>query len=195
MQNLYIRIIKLNSTMTLAIILAVLAVLVVWIIGVQNRLVKSDELCNNALKQINVQQISRFDALKALIKLTREYASYEADTLEKIVKERKIVSSPNPTAADINANEEALAAIGAKLIAVAEAYPDLKASANYQQTMKDIKDYEENVRLSRMTFNDTVTRFNQQVRVFPTSLVAGILGFAKRDYLADDVSRKDYPEI
>ncbi len=195
MQNLYIRIIKLNSTMTLAIILAVLAVLVVWIIGVQNRLVKSDELCNNALKQINVQQISRFDALKALIKLTREYASYEADTLEKIVKERKIVSSPNPTAADINANEEALAAIGAKLIAVAEAYPDLKASANYQQTMKDIKDYEENVRLSRMTFNDTVTRFNQQVRVFPTSLVAGILGFAKRDYLADDVSKKDYPEI
>ncbi len=195
MQNLYIRIIKLNSTMTLAIILAILAVLVVWIIGVQNRLVKSDELCNNALKQINVQQISRFDALKALIKLTREYASYEADTLEKIVKERKIVSSPNPTAADINANEEALAAIGAKLIAVAEAYPDLKASANYQQTMKDIKDYEENVRLSRMTFNDTVTRFNQQVRVFPTSLVAGILGFAKRDYLADDVSKKDYPEI
>lgn len=181
--------------MTLAIILAVLAVLVIWIIGVQNRLVKSDELCNNALKQINVQQISRFDALKALIKLTREYASYEADTLEKIVKERKIVSSPNPTAADINANEEALAAIGTKLIAVAEAYPDLKASANYQQTMKDIKDYEENVRLSRMTFNDTVTRFNQQVRVFPTSLVAGILGFAKRDYLADDVSKKDYPEI
>jgi LemA protein len=181
--------------MTLAIILAVLAVLVVWIIGVQNRLVKSDELCNNALKQINVQQISRFDALKALIKLTREYASYEADTLEKIVKERKIVSSPNPTAADINANEEALAAIGAKLIAVAEAYPDLKASANYQQTMKDIKDYEENVRLSRMTFNDTVTRFNQQVRVFPTSLAAGILGFSKRDYLADDVSKKDYPEI
>ena len=195
MQFLYIRIIKLNRTMTLAIILAILAVLVVWIIGVQNRLVKSDELCNNALKQINVQQISRFDALKALIKLTREYASYEADTLEKIVKERKIVSSPNPTAADINANEEALAAIGAKLIAVAEAYPDLKASANYQQTMKDIKDYEENVRLSRMTFNDTVTRFNQQVRVFPTSLVAGILGFAKRDYLADDVSKKDYPEI
>ena len=181
--------------MTLIIVLAVLAVLIVWIIGVQNRLVKSDEICNNALKQINVQQISRFDALKALVKLTREYASYEADTLEKIIKERKIVSSPSPTAADIDANEQALAAIGAKLIAVAEAYPDLKASANYQQTMKDIKDYEENVRLSRMTFNDTVTRYNQQVRMFPTSVVAGILGFAKRDYLADDVTKKDYPEL
>ena len=174
-------------------IIAVVALLVIWVIGVQNKLVKSDEICNNALKQINVQQISRYDALQALVKLTREYASYEADTLDKIVKERKIVSSPNPSPADINANEEALQAISAKLIAVAEAYPDLKASANYQQTMKDIKDYEENVRLARMTFNDTVTRYNQQVRMFPTSLVAGILGFAKKDYLADDVSKKDYP--
>ena len=177
------------------IVIAVVAVLVLWVISVQNKLVKSDEICNNALKQINVQQISRFDALKALIKLTREYASYEADTLDKIVKERKIVSSPSPSVADINANEEALAAIGAKLIAVAEAYPDLKASTNYQETMKSIKEYEENVRLSRMTFNDTVTRYNQQVRVFPASLIAGMLGFAKRDYLAEDVSKKDYPTI
>ena len=177
------------------IVVIVIALLAVWVIGIQNKLVKSDEYCNNALKQINVQQISRFDALQALIKLTREYASYEADTLEKIVKERKIVSSPNPSVADIDANEQALKEISAKLIAVAEAYPDLKASTNYQEAMKSIKEYEENVRLSRMTFNDTVTRFNQQVRMFPTSLVAGILGFAKRDYLADDVTKKDYPEI
>ena len=181
--------------MTLIIVIAVVALLVLWVIGVQNKLVKSDEFCNNALKQINVQQISRYDALQALIKLTREYASYEADTLQKIVDARKITSSPAPTAADIDANEKVLGEIGAKLIAVAEAYPDLKASANYQQTMKDIKDYEENVRLSRMTYNDTVTRFNQQVRSFPTSAIAGLLGFAKRDYLADDVSKKDYPVI
>lgn len=181
--------------MTLIIVIAVIALLVLWVISIQNKLVKSDEFCNNALKQINVQQISRYDALQALIKLTREYASYEADTLQKIVDARKIVSSPSPTAEQINANEAALQEIGAKLIAVAEAYPDLKASQNYQQTMKDIKEYEENVRLSRMTFNDTVTRFNQEVRVFPASLVAGLLGFAKRDYLADDISKKDYPVI
>ena len=173
--------------------LGVIALLVLWVISIQNKLVKSDEICNNALKQINVQQISRYDALQALVKLTREYAGYEAETLQKIVEARKITSSPAPTPEQINANEAALSEIGARLIAVAEAYPDLKASANYQQTMKDIKDYEENVRLSRMTYNDTVTRYNQQVRMFPTSLVAGILGFAKRDYLADDVSKKDYP--
>ena len=179
--------------MTLIIVIAVIALLVVWIVSIQNTLVKSDEVCNNALKQINVQQISRFDALQALVKLTREYSTYEADTLQKIVDARKM--STNPSVADINANEELLSQIGSKLIAVAEAYPDLKASTNYQETMKSLKEYEENVRLSRMTFNDTVTRYNQQVRVFPASLVAGLLGFAKRDYLEEDKSKKDYPVI
>lgn len=180
---------------TTVIIIAVVAVLAMWVISVQNKLVKSDEFCNNALKQINVQQISRYDALQALIKLTREYASYEADTLQKIVESRKITSSPAPTAAEINANEQALQEISSRLIAISEAYPDLKANQNYQQTMQSIEKYEENVRLSRMTFNDTVTRYNQEVRVFPTSIVAGLLGFAKRDYLADDTSKKDYPVI
>ena len=179
--------------MTLIIVIVVVALLALWVISVQNSLVKSDELCNNALKQIAVQQTSRFDALTALIKLTREYSAYEADTLQKIVDARKM--STNPTVSDIAANEDLLKQIGTKLIAVAEAYPDLKASANYQEAMKSIKEYEENVRLSRMTYNDTVTKFNQQVRMFPTSLIAGILGFAKRDYLEEDKSKKDYPVI
>ncbi len=181
--------------MTFIIVIALVVLLVLWVISIQNKLVKSDEICNNALKQINVQQISRYDALQALVKLTREYAGYEAETLQKVVEARKITSSPVPTAAEINANEQALSEIAARLIAVAEAYPELKANQNYQDTMHSIKEYEENVRLSRMTFNDTVTRFNQQVRVFPASLVASMLGFAKRDYLADDVSKKDYPVI
>ena len=181
--------------MTLIIVIAVVALLVLWVISVQNKLVKSDEICNNALKQINVQQVSRYDALQALIKLTREYASYEADTLQKVVEARKITSSPSPTVAEINANEQALTEIASRLIAVAEAYPDLKANQNYQDAMQSIKQYEENVRLARMTFNDTVTRYNQQVRVFPASVIAGMLGFGKRDYLADDVTKKDYPVI
>lgn len=180
---------------TLIIILAIAAALVLWGIGVQNKLVQSDELCNNALKQINVQQVSRYDALQALVKLTREYASYESETLQKVIEMRRITASPNPTVEDINANEAALQAMSAKLIAVAEQYPDLKANQTYQQTMADIKQYEENVRLARMTFNDTVTRYNNQVRMFPGSVVAGILGFTKREYLAEDASKKDYPVI
>ena len=180
---------------TLIIILIIAAALVLWGISVQNKLVQADELCNNALKQINVQQISRYDALQALIKLTREYASYESETLEKVIAQRKITASANPTVSEINANEQLLQEASAKLIAVAERYPDLKANQSYQQTMADIKSYEENVRLSRMTFNDTVTKFNNQVRMFPGSVVAGILGFGKRDYLADEPAKKDYPVI
>ena len=179
--------------MTLIIVIVVVALLVLWVISVQNSLVKSDELCNNALKQIAVQQTSRFDALTAIIKLTREYSAYEADTLQKIVDARKITTTPSVN--DISANDDLLKQIGTRLFAIAEAYPDLKASQNYQEATKSIKEYEENVRLSRMTFNDTVTKFNQQVRMFPTSVVAGLLGFAKRDYLEEDKSKKDYPTL
>ena len=182
-------------SITLIVILLIAAALVLWGIGVQNKLVQADELCNNALKQINVQQVSRYDAIKALVKLTREYASYESETLEKVIAQRKITSSANPTVDDINANEAALQAMSARLIAIAEQYPDLKANQNYQQVMGDIKQYEENVRLSRMTFNDTVTKYNNQVRMFPGSVVAGILGFPKREYLADEPAKKDYPDI
>ena len=181
--------------MTIIVLLAIVAALVLWGISVQNKLVQSDELCNNALKQINVQQISRYDAIQALVKLTREDASYESETLEKVIAQRRITASAQPTVDEVNENERALQEMSAKLIAIAEQYPDLKASTNYQQTMADIKQYEENVRLSRMTFNDTVTKFNNQVRMFPGSVVAGILGFAKRDYLAEDASKKDYPVI
>ena len=179
--------------MTWIIVIIIVALLVLWGISVQNKLVQSDELCKNALKQINVQQVSRYDAIAALVKLTREYASYEADTLQKVIEQRKITTSANPTVADINANEAALREMSAKLIAIAEQYPELKANENYAKTMDSIKEYEENVRLARMTFNDTVTKYNNQVRMFPGSVVAGILGFPAREYLAEDTSKKDYP--
>lgn len=180
--------------MTLIVIL-VLAAIVLWVVKTQNLLVRLDEMCKNALKQINVQQVSRFDAITALVKLTREYASYEGDTLEKVVNARKITASASPTVDEINKNEEALNAVSAKLIAVAEQYPDLKANDQYKKTMDEITRYEENVRLSRMTFNDTVTKFNQQVRMFPGSLVASLLHFTPKEYLADEPKKADYPVI
>ena len=180
---------------TAIIIIAVVVLLVLWVISIQNKLVKSDELCKNALKQINVQQVTRYDAIKALVKLTREYAAYEGETLQKVIEARKITTSASPTVEEINANETALNSALSRLIAVAEQYPELKANASYQETMQSIKGYEENVRLSRMTFNDTVTKYNNEVRVFPASLVASLLGFPQREYLAEDTSKTEYPEI
>ena len=115
----------------LIIIIAILAILVIWGISVQNTLVKADETCNNALKQINVQQMSRFDAIQALVKLTREYSQYESETLQKVIEARGgMISKPNPTVDDIAHNESILTEISSKLIAVAEAYPELKANEN-----------------------------------------------------------------
>ena len=183
------------TTIVIIAVIVLVVFLVMWVISVQNKLVKAYEISKNALKQINVQQMSRYDAIKALVKLAREYAGYEGETLQKVIAERKITSSPNPTVADINANERALSGLTAQVTAIAEQYPQLKANEGYLNTMKDIKAYEENVRLSRMTFNDTVTRFNNQVRMFPGSLVASMLGFAPKEYLADDVSKAEYPDF
>ncbi len=180
--------------MTLIIIL-VLAVLALWVINTQNALVKLDEMCKNALKQINVQQVSRYDAIAALVKLTRDYASYESETLQKVVEARKITANASPSVDDINRNEAALKEVSAKLIAIAEQYPDLKANQQYTKTMDEITRYEENVRLSRMTFNDTVTKFNQKVRMFPGSIVASILNFPVKEYLAEDTTKTEYPAI
>ena len=163
--------------MTLIIVIAIVAILVLWVISVQNKLVKSDEICNNALKQINVQQISRYDALQALIKLTREYAGYEADTLQKIVDARKITSSPAPTAAEINANEDVLKEISAKLIAVAEAYPDLKANQNFIQLQNEIADIENKLAAVRRAFNSSTKELNTACQSFPNNLFAGMFGF------------------
>ena len=96
---------------------------------------------------------------------------------------------------DINRNEQALSHLTTVVSAVAEQYPQLKANEAYLNTMKDIKSYEENVRLSRMTFNDTVTKFNNLSRMFPGSIVATMLGFSPKEYLAEDASKTEYPDI
>lgn len=176
------------------IIIIVVVVLVLWVISVQNRLVKIDELCNNSLKQINVQQMSRFDALKTAVNIAREEARVEGENFEKIIAARNITNSPRPTAAEVNANEAALGQMAARLMAVAEQYPDLKGTQGYQDAMKKYFDYEEQVRLSRMTFNDTVTKYNREVRVFPASVVASLLRFQIRDYLQDNPAKADIPE-
>lgn len=179
----------------IAIVVVLAVIIIMWVISVQNKLVKADEITKNALKQINVQQVSRFDALKALVKLTREYAQYEGETLTKVVEARNVARGGNLSVDDINKNEALLSNLTTQVLAVAEQYPQLKASDGYTNTMKDIKSYEENVRLARMTFNDTVTRFNNLARMFPGSMVASMLGFAPKEYLAEDASKTEYPDI
>ena len=180
--------------MTLIIIIAVIAVLVLWVISVQNKLVKQDEFCNNAIKQISVQQTSRYDALETAVKIAREENAIEGENYEKIIGMRRPSASATPPVAEINATETALGSFAARLMAVAEAYPQLTGTEAYQKAMDKYFEYEETVRVSRMTFNDTVTKYNREVRSFPGSVIASMLGFPVREYLADRPEKSDLPE-
>ena len=177
------------------IILVVLIVLIIaWVISAQRNLVSKDELCGNALSQIGVQQNSRWDALSALADLTKQYSEHEYKSLMDIIAQRKSVT-PNSSAAEVESQENMLTDAMNKFVAVAEAYPDLKANTMYKETMDGVKQYEENVRMSRMVYNDTVTNFNRLVRMIPTSFIAGPLGFKVRDYLQTEDAKKEMPSM
>jgi LemA protein len=185
------------DTIGLIVMVVVLVLLVGGIIGyikTQRELVDLDEKCKNALSQIEVQLNSRWDALMSLAKAATSYAQHEAETLTATIAARRGVEIR--TAADVNEQQDAFSEVLSRLMAVNEAYPELKASGLYEKTMSSINSYEDNVRMARMIYNDTTTRFNRYVRQWPSSMVAGQLHFVARDYLTvDNKGKKDMPEL
>ena len=177
------------------IVVIVLALLVVgYIISTQRELVHLDELCKNATSQIAIQLNSRWDAITALAKSAAQYASHESETLINTIRERR---QGNITTADqINEQQGAISQLLGRLIAIGEAYPNLKADALYKEAMDGMRDYEEKVRISRMVYNDTATKMNRMVRQWPSSIVAGFLHFTERAYLElDDAKKASYPDL
>ena len=180
--------------MTIIIIVAIIAIVAFWFMGIQRKLVSSDELCQNSMSQIGVQQQSRWDAVSALVKLTKSYNEHEYNTLVDVIKQRKDITRTSAVA-DANAQEDVLVAAAAKIRFVAEQYPELKADATYAKTMDSLNNYENQVRMSRMVFNDSVTKYNRIVRQLPDSIVASILKFPLREYLKEVESKRELPEI
>lgn len=190
------RIINNNTSMTLIIIIAIVVLLVLWVISVQNKLVKLDEFANNALKQINVQQMTRYDSLRTMVNTAREYAKdVESKTIIDAIEARRPVQSANPTTEQINENEALLGQAIRNFNVVVEKYPELKSLELYKNAQDEYAKNEDQVRMSRMTFNDCVTKFNMQTRMFPGSVVARMLGFAPKQYLEEDKSKADIPDI
>lgn len=178
----------------LAIALVIIAIIVIWVISVQRRLVLLDENISNAMSQIGVQLSSRWDALTALLDLTKGYAAHEYKTLSDTVKMRRSITSSS-TAAEASEQDNMITEAMGKIMAVAESYPDLKANTNYQKTMDSVNSYENMVRQSRLIYNDSVTKLNRAIRMFPTSLIASMLGFSKREYLASEEKKADMPSM
>ncbi|MBR6282818.1 MAG: LemA family protein [Muribaculaceae bacterium] len=184
--------------MTATIILLVIVALAVccffYFVSTQRRLVTLDENCKNALGQIEVQLNSRWDVLLALAKTASKYAEHESQTLINVIAQRR--QGGVTTAEDVVRQEGEISSIMSRLMAISEAYPDLKADRLYQETMAGVKQYEENVRMSRMVYNDSATLLNRAVRQWPSSFVASMLNFRERDYLkTDDESKRGMPQI
>ena len=180
--------------MTLIIILAIIALLVVWVIGVQRKLVAQDELCQNSMSQIGVQQQSRWDALTALVDLVKSYNEHEYKTLKDVIAMRKDITGSS-TAEDVNAQEQAMSGLLRDIKVVAEQYPELKANENYAKIMDSVNTYENQVRTSRMVYNDTATKYNTLVRQFPGSLVASLLHFGLKEYIKEVESKSEMPSM
>lgn len=180
--------------MGIIILIAVIAVIVLWFISVQRKLVTMDENVNNAMSQIGVQLSSRWDALTALLDLTKGYAEHEYNTISDTIKMRTSINS-HSTAAQVNQQENMITEAMGKIMAVAESYPELKANENYIKTMDSVNAYEETVRKSRLIYNDSVTKLNREIRMFPTSVAASLLRIASRDYLETDDKKSDMPNM
>ena len=181
-------------------VLVVAIVVVLWFISTQRELVRLDELCKNALSQIEVQLNSRFDAVIALAKTAAKYAEHESQTIIQTIQARGgNANGVQPDAAGVqslNAQADLLGQMMGRLNVVFERYPELKASELYVNAQNGQREYEENVRISRMVYNDTATKMNRMVRQWPSSFVASMLHFDVKEYLKiDDEKKKAYPDL
>ena len=182
------------ATIILFFIIALAILVAGYIISTQREFVHLDELCKNAMSQIAVQLNSRWDAITALAKTAAQYAGHESETLINTIRERR--QGNITTAEQVNEQQGAISQVLGRLIAIGEAYPNLKADALYKEAMDGMRDYEEKVRMSRMVYNDTATKMNRMVRQWPSSFVAGLLHFTERAYLdLDDAKKASYPDL
>ena len=184
---------------TLVIIIALVVIVGGYFISTQRSLVNLDELCKNALSQIEVQLNSRFDAVIALAKTAAQYAKHESETIIQTVQARggNMGNGNLPaTPESINQQSDLLTQMMGRLNVVFERYPELKASDLYKEAQQGMKQYEENVRMSRMIYNDTATKMNRMVRQWPSSIVASMLHFDVKEYLkTDSEEKKQYPNL
>jgi LemA protein len=169
------------------IVLAVIVAAVLWAISVYNGLVTMRQRVNQAFADIDVQLKQRHDLVPNLVETVKGYAAHERGTLDEVVKARNAaVTAQGP--AQQAAAENQLSGALRQLFALSEAYPDLKANANFQQLQAELGDLENKIAASRRFFNNAVQEYNAGIQRFPAALFAASFGFASKDYfdLGDD---------
>lgn len=166
-------------------IAAVIVVGTIWINSIKRKLAALDENISDAMSQIGVQLSSRFDTLMSLLDLTNTYAKHESETLISTVKSRRIVITAKSTPDDVMLQEWIISEALNRIEMVAEKYPELKSEHTYIKAMDAVQMFENMIRTSSLIYNDSITKLNTEMRVFPVSIIANILGFHQREYLEE----------
>lgn len=188
---------------TLWILLAVVAVLLVWGYSVYNGLVEKDEAVHSAWSDVETQYQRRADLIPNLVNTVKGYAAHEKETLDAVVEARSKATSLNVAAADLTpermaayqqAQEGVRSALG-RLIAIAENYPDLKANSNFQELQAQLEGTENRIAVARTDFNEKTRAYNVAIRRFPTNLIAGMCSFDAKPYFEADEGAQKAPEV
>ena len=190
------------------IIVAVIVIsLLIWAVSIYNRLVSLRNGFRNAYAQIDVQLERRHDLIPNLVETVRGYLAHEHQTLVEVVNARntaisasgKAAQSPGDTLSmqQLSSAEAGLSAALAKLFALSESYPDLKASQTMMQLSEELSSTENKIGFARQAYNDAVMRYNTRVESVPDTIFAGAFGFARAELLAmeDPLEIRKVPKV
>ena len=174
----------------LVIVLIVAVILVGYVISISNGLNRALIKIDEASSDIDVSLTKRYDVLTKMIDVVKGYAKYEQETLFKTIELRK-----NMTMQEKSEANKAMGENIAKINALAENYPDLKASENYKTLQKAIADVEEHLQASRRLYNANVSSYNQRIVTFPSSIIANSRGLTKKEFFAAEENKREDVKI
>lgn len=176
------------------IILGMVAIIIFFVILSYNGLVKARMYTQEAWSQIDVQLKRRNDLLPNLIETVKGYGKYEQSTLEKVTQLRsQVAGATSPSEA--MAASDALGRQVAGMLAVAENYPDLKASSNFTKLQDELTNTENKISYSRQLYNTTTSTYNMKMQTFPTNLIANLFGFKASEFLEVPEEEKAVPKV
>ena len=177
------------------IVVAVIALVLIWVVASYNRLIRLNVSVDEAFAQIEVQLKRRADLIPNLVETVKGYASHEKNTLDAVVAARAKATSAT-TMSDVAAADGQLTTALRGLLAISENYPDLKASANFLSLQEELSTTENKVSFARQFYNDNVRSLNQKVKTFPSSLFAGMAKVTARAfYEIENPADRNVPKV
>ena len=184
-----------GGTIGLLVVVAVAVLVALWAIGVYNALQRARIAAEGAFSNIDVELRRRHDLVPNLVESVKGYAAHERQTLEAVMQARSAATAARDLGTRVEAESALSRGIG-RLLAVAEAYPALKADGGFMRLQGELSDTENRIASSRNGFNGTVGAFNESLSVFPNNLLAALFGFRAMPFLKeDDAAVRSAPQV